>query len=57
MAAYNGVNGHTMTESPLLADVLKGEWGFINLAGEYDHDGQSSRGATRNGTIAYEPSA
>jgi beta-glucosidase len=28
MAAYNGVNGHTMTESPLLADVLKGEWGF-----------------------------
>lgn len=28
MAAYNGVNGHTMTESPLLADVLKDEWGF-----------------------------
>ncbi|MEA2395574.1 MAG: beta-glucosidase [Solirubrobacteraceae bacterium] len=28
MAAYNGVNGHTMTESPLLADVLEGEWGF-----------------------------
>src|SRR4051794_28905820 len=31
MAAYNGVNGHTMTESPLLADVLKGEWGFDGL--------------------------
>ena len=28
MAAYNGVNGDTMTESPLLADPLKGEWGF-----------------------------
>ena len=28
MAAYNAVNGHTMSESPLLADVLKGEWGF-----------------------------
>jgi beta-glucosidase len=28
MAAYNGVNGSTMTESPLLAEPLKGEWGF-----------------------------
>ena len=28
MAAYNGVNGATMTESPLLADLLKEEWGF-----------------------------
>jgi beta-glucosidase len=28
MAAYNGVNGSTMTESPLLADPLKREWGF-----------------------------
>jgi len=28
MAAYNGVGGTTMTESPLLVDVLKGEWGF-----------------------------
>jgi beta-glucosidase len=28
MAAYNGVNGHTMTESPLLRDVLKDGWGF-----------------------------
>jgi beta-glucosidase len=31
MAAYNGVNGHTMTESPLLRDVLQGEWGFDGL--------------------------
>src|SRR5581483_2881039 len=28
MSAYNGVNGHPMTESPLLAEPLKGEWGF-----------------------------
>jgi beta-glucosidase len=29
MAAYNSVNGHTMTEhSALVNDVLKGEWGF-----------------------------
>jgi beta-glucosidase len=28
MAAYSGVNGATMTESPLLADPLKREWGF-----------------------------
>jgi beta-glucosidase len=28
MAAYNGVNGHTMTESPLLREILHVEWGF-----------------------------
>lgn len=29
MAAYNGVNGHTMTEhAELINGVLKGEWGF-----------------------------
>jgi beta-glucosidase len=28
MASYNGVNGHTMTESPLLRSVLHDEWGF-----------------------------
>jgi beta-glucosidase len=27
MAAYNRVNGHSMTESPLLADTLKRRWG------------------------------
>jgi beta-glucosidase len=31
MAAYNSVNGHTMTESPMLAGVLKHEWGFDGL--------------------------
>jgi beta-glucosidase len=28
MAGYNGVNGATMTENPLLAAPLKEEWGF-----------------------------
>jgi beta-glucosidase len=31
MAAYNGVNGPTMTESALLRDVLKDEWGWDGL--------------------------
>ena len=31
MTAYNAVNGHTMSESPLLRDVLKDEWGFDGL--------------------------
>jgi beta-glucosidase len=28
MAAYNGVNGSPMTQSPLLRDILHGEWGY-----------------------------
>jgi beta-glucosidase len=28
MAAYNGVNGYSMTESPLLRNILHEEWGF-----------------------------
>ncbi|MFG2377740.1 beta-glucosidase [Streptomyces sp. NPDC048504] len=31
MAAYNGVNGHPMTESPLLRQVLHDEWDFDGL--------------------------
>ncbi|MFI9832768.1 beta-glucosidase [Streptomyces sp. NPDC051913] len=31
MAAYNGVDGAPMTESPLLRDVLKDEWGWDGL--------------------------
>ena len=31
MAAYNGVNGPTMTESPLLRDILHDEWGYDGL--------------------------
>lgn len=28
MSSYNSVNGHSMSESPLLTEPLKGEWGF-----------------------------
>ncbi len=31
MAAYNGVNGATMTESPLLRAILHDEWGYDGL--------------------------
>ncbi|MFD9126692.1 glycoside hydrolase family 3 C-terminal domain-containing protein [Kitasatospora sp. NPDC059571] len=31
MSAYNGVNGEPMSESRLLAEPLKGEWGFDGL--------------------------
>jgi beta-glucosidase len=31
MAAYNGVNGSSMTQSPLLRDLLHGEWGYDGL--------------------------
>ncbi|MER7971699.1 glycoside hydrolase family 3 N-terminal domain-containing protein, partial [Streptomyces sp. NPDC096080] len=31
MAAYNGVNGASMAASPLLAEPLKGEWGFTGV--------------------------
>jgi beta-glucosidase len=31
MAAYNKVNGTTMTENPLQRDVLKEEWGFDGM--------------------------
>ena len=31
MAAYNGINGAPMTQSPLLRDILHGEWGYDGL--------------------------
>ena len=31
MAAYNGVNGSTMTENPLLRGILHDEWGYDGL--------------------------
>ncbi|MFE2302003.1 glycoside hydrolase family 3 C-terminal domain-containing protein [Streptomyces sp. NPDC059445] len=42
MAGYNGVDGATMTASPLLAEPLKGEWGFEGVV-------VSDWGAVRNG--------
>jgi beta-glucosidase len=31
MAAYNAVNGNTMTESPMLREILREEWGWDGL--------------------------
>jgi beta-glucosidase len=45
MAAYNGVNGHTMTESPMLNDILKGEWGFDGLVVSDWHAARTIRSA------------
>jgi beta-glucosidase len=47
MAAYNSVNGHTMTESPMLSGILKGEWGFDGLVVSDWHAGRSTE-ATAN---------
>ncbi|MEU4742828.1 glycoside hydrolase family 3 N-terminal domain-containing protein, partial [Actinosynnema sp. NPDC023658] len=44
MSAYNGVNGTTMSESPLLDEPLKGSWGFDGVV-------VSDWGATRS-TVA-----
>lgn len=45
MAAYNGVNGVTMTESPILRDVLKDEWGFDGVVMSDWHAARSTEGA------------
>jgi len=31
MAAYNGINGSPMTQSPMLRDILHGEWSYDGL--------------------------
>ncbi len=49
MAAYNRVDGATMTESPLLADVLKGEWGFDGLVMSDWFATRSTTGSARAG--------
>ena len=49
MAAYNAVNGHTMTESPMLNDILKGEWGFDGLVVSDWHAGRSTEAAANAG--------
>ncbi len=45
MAAYNGVNGSTMTESPMLRDVLKDEWGFDGVVMSDWYAARSTEGA------------
>lgn len=49
MAAYNSVNGHTMTESPMLSGILKGEWGFDGLVVSDWHAGRSTEAAANAG--------
>src|SRR3954471_5736527 len=51
MAAYNGVNGVTMTESPLLRDVLKDEWGWDGLVVS---DWMATRGTVGAGNAALD---
>ena len=45
MAAYNSVNGASMTENaPLLRDLLKGEWGFDGVVVSDWHAARSTTG-------------
>ncbi|MDQ1655845.1 MAG: beta-glucosidase [Cryptosporangiaceae bacterium] len=46
MAAYNKVNGATMTENALLDEVLKGEWGFDGVVVS---DWYATRGTVESG--------
>ncbi len=50
MAAYNAVNGPTMTENPLLDEVLKGEWGFDGVVVSDWDAVRSTAAAGRAGT-------
>ncbi|MDP9246527.1 MAG: glycoside hydrolase family 3 C-terminal domain-containing protein, partial [Candidatus Dormibacteraeota bacterium] len=49
MAAYNSVNGTTMTEHPMLNEVLKGEWGFDGLVMSDWFAGRSTEAAGNAG--------
>lgn len=49
MAAYNSVNGASMTESPLLRSVLQGEWGFDGVTMTDWYAGRSTEPAGRSG--------
>lgn len=49
MAAYNRVNDVTMTESPLLRDVLQDEWGFDGVTITDWYAGRSTDAAGRGG--------
>ncbi|KHL18796.1 beta-glucosidase [Mumia flava] len=49
MAAYNRVDGTTMTESPLLRDVLHGEWGFDGVTMSDWYAARSTEAAATGG--------
>ncbi|GAA4692704.1 beta-glucosidase family protein [Nocardioides conyzicola] len=49
MAAYNTVNGHSMTESPMLRDVLHEEWGFDGVTMTDWYAGRTTEPAARGG--------
>jgi beta-glucosidase len=49
MAAYNSVNGTTATEHPLLAEVLKDEWGFDGVVMSDWYAARSTEPAARAG--------
>jgi beta-glucosidase len=49
MAAYNSVNGTTMTEHRMLNEVLKGEWGFDGLVMSDWFAGRSTEAAGNAG--------
>src|SRR4051812_7510349 len=49
MAAYNRVGGHTMTESPMLRELLHREWGFDGLVMSDWYAGRSTEAAARAG--------
>jgi beta-glucosidase len=49
MAAYNGVNGFTMTESPMVREVLKDEWGFDGVVMSDWYAGRSTEAAGNAG--------
>jgi beta-glucosidase len=49
MAAYNSVNGTTMTEHPMLRDVLSGEWGFDGVVMTDWFAGRSTVASARAG--------
>jgi beta-glucosidase len=49
MAAYNAVNGFTMTESPMLREMLKDEWGFDGVVMSDWYAGRSTEAAGNAG--------
>ncbi|MTE15833.1 beta-glucosidase [Nocardia aurantiaca] len=52
MAAYNSVNGVTMTENELLDEPLKGEWGFDGVVVSDWTAVRSTLGAARSNDLA-----